>query len=140
MIRLDSSVSKQNKAVATAQARLIAHMLPDTCTITPATDEASEVISRIGIVTSDVPANRQYLGSEDIPCRADPQRSFRPDELRHQVSSVDELDLQLPYDVIIEETDIVTLRGEQYKIRKLENDGNWDFSKVAKIMRLTTNL
>ncbi len=114
-------------------------LLPDSCTITPAVGE-NKTVSIKGIPTWDTPIARTYLGSSIIPCRADPVRSFRPDEISGQVSQVDEIDLQLPIDMAVAETDIINLNGNDYKIRKLNDDSVFAFMKVAKIMRLGVSL
>lgn len=127
-------------AVANAQKRVLYTLLPDTCTIRPHVDDASYTIDRHGIATWDTPENRTYLDSENIPCRADHVRAFRPEELDFQATQVDEVELHLPHDLIVEEEDIVTLRGNEYRIRQLIDDSEYEVTKIAKIMRIATEL
>lgn len=133
----DRVIQAQAKAIANAQSRTISTLLPDICTLQPVVKD-NRTVNRYGITQGDVPALRTYNGISDIPCRADEQRSFRPDELDYQPSQVDEIDLHLPHDVTMLETDIVTLNGHEYSIRKLIDDSEYDVTKIAKIMRVTT--
>jgi hypothetical protein len=134
MSRLDTVRDRQIALVRKAQLRAINTMLPDICTIRPSTGQTRTVNNK-GISVIVPSPLREYDGSTGIPCRADPSRSFRPDDLEYQSSQVDEIDLQLPFDLTVEEEDVVTLRGHEYKIRKLADDSNYDLTKVAKIMR-----
>lgn len=136
MSLFDKVVQSQNARVASAQARTIAVLLPDLCNIQPANLD-NKTVNRYGIEEGDEPSLRTYNGNADIPCRADAQRSFRPEELDYQASQVDEVDLHLPHDVTIAETDIVILNSNKYKIRKLVDDSEWDLTKIVKIMRVT---
>lgn len=139
MTKYDAVTNIRNKTVRKAQERIILTLLPDTCSIMPSIDPSSRSVSRYGITTADNADLRTYNGSTSIPCRADAQSSFRPEELSNQASQVDEFNLHLPYDMTIEETDIITVGGHEYKVRKLIDDSEWDFTKVVKLMRATTD-
>ncbi len=123
-------------AMLKAQNRTTHLLLPDNCTIRPDVDAGSYTVNSDGVAISDVPANRTYNSLEAIPCRADDVRSFRPDAFVNQPTQVDEIDLHLPIDFVCLETDIVTLNGFEYKIRKLSDDADWTLTKVAKLTRL----
>lgn len=114
-------------------------LLPDTCTVTPATG-LNPVMSAKGVLTSDDSIARTYLGYSTIPCRGDEVRSFRPDELGSQPTQVDEIDLHLPSDFVLEESDVIVYRGFTYKIRKMAGDSDFGLTQVAKIMRLGDSL
>ena len=133
----DKVTQSLQKIIDKGQDRIIASMLPDTCIITPSTLD-NRTVSRYGIATGDTPTPRLYSGSSAIPCRADAQRAFRPEKLSYQVTQVDEVDLHLPFDMVIEADDIVTLHDDNYKIRKLSDDSEWDLTKVIKIMRVSS--
>jgi hypothetical protein len=123
-----------------AKSRAYYTLLPDVCQITYI-DQTGTTINRQGVLIENNPRlNRQYNLSNDIPCRADVVRAFRPDALDYEVTVVDELDLHLPHDMFVEEEDIVTLNGDAYKIRKLDNDSEWEVTRVVKIMRVSTEL
>lgn len=138
MSRFDMVNKARDKAVNYAQERIILTLLVDTCSIMPSMDDATRTVSRYGITTADDADLRTYNGSTSIPCRADAQSSFRPESLTYQASQADEVNLHLPYDMVIEETDIVTLGGHEYRVRKLVDDSDYDLTKVVKIMRATT--
>lgn len=137
--RLDRARLSEGTLMTTAKARAVLTLLPDICQITPAIGTTVGV-SNYGIQTSNAPVPRQYNASDNIPCRADVVRAFRPDSLDVQVTVVDELDLHLPHDMIVAEEDVVTLNGDKYKIRKLDNDSAWEVTRVVKIMRVSTKL
>ena len=118
---------------------MVMMLLPDTCTIYPDVGDNFTVDAN-GVETFDDVVAREYRGFSSIPCRADPVRAFRPDALPAQVTQVDEIDLQLPMDMVVEETDHVFINGFEYKIRQLINDSDWALTKVAKIMKLGVSL
>lgn len=137
----ENDMIRNRVEAAFAKAKKRVHvLLPDRCTVRPATDSGSYTIDADGVPSSNTPALRTWNGFTDIPCRADVVRSFRPDDLKAQPSQVDELDLHLPIDMTVEESDVVTLNGYTYKIRKLEDDTLFAFTHVAKIMRLGDTL
>lgn len=125
-------------AFAKVQVKIASTLFPDTCKIRPAsgaytTDDA-------GIPVYGAVVYRTYNGQINIPCRADDVRSYRPDTLPVQPSQVDEIDLQLPIDLVVLESDVVTLNGFEYKIHKLTDDSNFSGAKVAKLLRLGDSL
>ena len=137
--RLDRARQSENTLMSTAKARAVLTLLPDTCQITYVSDTG--VINRQGVPEGASRVNRYYYANNpNIPCRADVVRAFRPDALDYQATVVDELDLHLPHDMILAEEDVVIMNGERYKIRKLDDDSNWEVTRVAKIMKVTTDL
>lgn len=92
-------------------------VLPDTCQIAPfvrATDAA-------GGWTEGVGANLTFNGSIDIPCRLDPTRHYRKEDIYGQELIVTEYTLWLPYGVAIAADMHITKNGQRFEIRKLLN-------------------
>ena len=126
------------RAVAKGQKQV--HMLlPDTCTIYPDVGD-NFVVDINGIESYDAKVARTYKGFEAIPCRADAVQAFRPTKISGQPSQVDEINLHLPVDLVVLETDIVILNGFTYKIRQLINDSFVQITQVAKLMRMGASL
>jgi hypothetical protein len=125
-----------DNAFTYAQDRAIYLLLPDRCTIRPGKN-TDYTVNADGIGVQTTSANRQWRGSEDIPCRADINRAFRPDTLEQHATTVDELDLHLPFDVVLDDEDIVTYNGATFKLRKHEGETAFTVTQVAKIMRVT---
>ena len=117
----------------------VAFLLLDVCAIYPDVG-ANYTIDIDGVETSDAVVARTYRGFSTIPCRADAVRAFRPDMVSGQPSQVDEIDLHLPIDMFVAETDRIVLNGLDYKIRQLIDDGAMALTKVAKLMRLGVSL
>lgn len=138
--------TNHNKRLAQQMERALAHAgdlvistLVDTCTVYPDVGD-NFVVDIDGIAAYDAKVAREYEGSNVIPCRADPVKAFRPDTLSGQPTQVDEIDLHLPIDMLVEETDTVVLKGFTYKIRQLINSSAMATTQVAKIMRLGVSL
>lgn len=111
--------------VAIQRTRVLRDLLVDRCTITPKLG-ASPSISG-GILTPGSVTARQYNGSASIPCRFDLSRAFRPDRLKFQVTEVDEYNLELPWNMVVEPSDIVTHpNGQRFEIRKVKDASNFD--------------
>lgn len=105
------------KIVAIQRKRIIKDLLPDTCQIRPKTG-TGRTIDGAGILHDTPAALRQYAGSTTIPCRIDLSRAFRPDKLKVQATEIDEYNLELPFDMVVEPTDRVTIGIEVFEIRK----------------------
>ncbi len=117
--------------------RIIDELFPDTCQLFP--DASTNVtIDATGHLNQDAKVARTYLGSKNIPCRADMARAFRPDRIKEQVLVTDEFGLELPFDCPVEEGDEVLLDGKRFQIRRLKASSNWDFTIEALIMHITT--
>lgn len=126
------------KQVAQQQRLALKVLLPQTCQVYPAT--GVRTVSPAGTPISQDPDPRQYNGSDDIPCRADLSRAFRPGQLPNQVTTVDEYFIEFPFDFVFEETDRVHLNGERFIIRKTNISSTWNITNEATISRLGANL
>lgn len=110
--------------------RIIRDLLPDTCRIYPKSGANKTIVG--GVLVSDNPVARQWRGREDIPCRADLSRAFRPDRLKVQMTEVDEYNLELPWDVVVEPSDLIHILNphtnvtEIYQVRKRKNISAFD--------------
>ena len=93
----------------------------------------NQTISGSGILTQTAPNLRSYEGSTDIPCNIEISRAFRPGNARFQEVVIDNYNLELPYDVTIDETDTVILNGDYYEIRKLKAASAFDITVEAGI-------
>ena len=118
--------------------RIEKDMLPDICQI--AYVDESAVTYANGIRQVPVDSFRTYEGSQDIPCRIDESRAFRPAEVRQQATEIFEYFLQLPKSVIVGGADRIIIEGERYVIRKLQNVAQWDATKQALIHRVTQDV
>ncbi len=116
--------------MAILRKRIIKDLLPDVCQIFPKSGDNMQVVG--GILISDDPVAREYNGSDIIPCRIDLSRAFRPDKLKVQATEVDEYNLELPFDMLVEATDLVhitnpnTSRVEVFEIRKKKDTSKFD--------------
>lgn len=121
---------------------VILHLMPDTCKIYPRR-AASTIVGGIERPVGD-PDPRLWRGVEDIPCRVDLSRAFRPDRLKQQATEVDEYNLELPYDVEFEPSDYIIIEHNdivnRFEIRKIKNISNWDVSIECIIDQTGTNL
>lgn len=71
-------------------------------------------------------ANRLYKFSERIPCRFDVFRGVYVEHFRFQPAVVDVYTLDLPYDMYVEDSDIVELDdGRVFKIKRMINTQEW---------------
>jgi len=126
------------KHVQRGREQIIAKMLPDFCNLYPLEGE-NTIIDGAGIITQIPSPPRQWRGSINIPCRADVSRSFKNDGMKFQTAVVDEYNLELPYDVEVEEEDIVMINGVRFEIRKLKNLSNWELTREAIIIAISIN-
>lgn len=112
-------------------------LLPMTCKVFTRTG-TSPVISGAGILTS-TKAYRTYEGSQNIPCRVDLSRAFRPGTLPNQITAADEFVVEFPHDFFFEETDRVEIGSDTYIIRKTATEGDWLVTHEAVISQLGVN-
>lgn len=130
------------KAIRLERAAVIKHLLPDTCKIYPRKG-TSTIIHGIARPDGD-PNPRLWRGREDIPCRADLSRAFRPDRLKAQATEVDEYNLELPYDTVFDPSDYIVIEKDgvinRFEIRKVKNISNWDVSIECIIDQTGTDL
>lgn len=119
------------KIVAIQRERIIKDLLPDICRIYPFSG-SGVTISGSGIRTTEAPVARTWRGKTDIPCRSDLSRAFRPDKFKAQATEIDEFNLELPFDVIAEPSDLVHITNpntgveEIFEIRKRKNLSAFD--------------
>lgn len=125
--------------ISVARERVIRDMMPDRCTVTPSVG-ATVVVSGVGIETSSPPTPRLWRGVTSIPCRVDFSRAFRPDGFRFQTTVADEYVLELPYDLIYAATDLVTINGLDYQIRKTKDVSDWDVTIEVMIAKVSNVL
>lgn len=93
------------KQIDILRERIIKDLLPDTCQIIPKVGANPVIVG--GILTSDAPTPRVWRTLTDIPCRLDLSRAFRPDRLKVQVTEVDEYNIEFPFDVDVQPSDLV---------------------------------
>lgn len=122
------------KQVHRERERYIQKLMPDTCQLFPSKGTAI-TITDAGYPTQTDPTAKLWRGITNIPCRADTSRAFRPDSLPFQTVVVDEYNLQLPYDVDVNENDLVHINGLVFEIRKLKDLSEWDYTIEALIMK-----
>lgn len=127
------------KQVERERERYITKLMPDTCQLFPSKGTAI-TITDAGIPMQTAATAKLWRGIPNVPCRADVSRAFRPDALPPQTVVVDEYNLQLPYDVDVNEDDRVVIGGETYEIRKLKRLSAWDYTIEALIMRGSVNI
>lgn len=118
------------KIVGILRERIIKDLLPDTCYIYPKSGANKTVVG--GVLTSDAPVARVWRTLSAIPCRADLSRAFRPDRLKVQATEVDEYNIELPFDCVVEPSDLihlvnpVTSATEIYEVRKRKDMSKFD--------------
>jgi hypothetical protein len=128
-----------SSVISVARERVIRDMMPDRCTVTPSVG-ASVVVSGVGIETSSPPTPRTWRGASSIPCRVDFSRAFRPDGFRFQTTVADEFVLELPFDLVFLPTDLVTINGQNYQIRKTKDVSDWDVTIEVMIAKVSNDL
>jgi hypothetical protein len=70
----------------------------------------------------------------------DIDRAFRPDKFKTQATTVDEYTLEIPVGVAVDDSDIVTVRGRQFFIRKIKNASNWDITLELTVVEVGTDV
>jgi len=113
-----------SKQLDTQRELTIRHLLPDICQIRE--QHGTMVVSPAGIPTSSPGALRVWRTLTSIPCRVDYSRAFRPGGLAIQVATVNEYILELPFDIVFEESDRAIIEGEVFVMRKVKNKSEYD--------------
>ncbi len=119
------------KQVDILRERIIKDLMPDRCRIFPKSG-TTRTVGSDGILVSNAPVARTWRGVQDIPCRADLSRAFRPDKLKVQATEVDEYNLELPFDCVVHPSDLVHMTnpttGEEeiFEVRKRKNLSKFD--------------
>jgi hypothetical protein len=145
-------VSFLDKQIAMQRKRVIRDLLNDTCTITPV-DGANMTVNSDGIPTSDAPVAKTwvnpfidgFVATTLIPCRVDPSRSQQPDRMKVQTVVVDQYYLELPFNVMVSPTDVVTIIDRynvphRYEIVKLDLQGAMSLTILALITEINVGL
>lgn len=145
-------VSFLDKQITMQRKRIIRDLMPDICTITPI-DGANMTVDSGGIPTSDTPVVKTwvnpfvigFVATSLIPCRVDPSRSQQPDRMKVQTVVVDQYYLELPFNVVVKPTDVVTIVDRysvehRYEIVKLDLQGGLSLTTVALITEINVEL
>ena len=85
-------------------------------------------------VPQTVTDNRLYEGIADIPCRLDTHRAVVNDKLKDMVVTVDPYILEVPMDFIFDESDIVIIKGKQFKAKRVFNLQEWAVTQEILLM------
>lgn len=109
---------------------IYAYLLPDVCQIYPLVrvDDGS------GGYTEAPGDLREYEDSDEIPCRLDPTRQYRDQDIFDQEITVTDYFLNVPEDVPIFVDDIVLHNTVLYQIKKLSDDHSWRSVKKAYVV------
>lgn len=118
------------KYIDQANERIYAYLLPDTCRIYP----IERVDDNSGGYDEEPGDLREYNGSIDIPCRLDPTRQYRDQDIFDQEITVTDYFLNVPYDAPIYVDDIVLHNTNTYQIKKLSDDQSWRSVKKAYVV------
>jgi hypothetical protein len=114
------------------------YLLPSVCKLYPR--QAQQGISDIGLPVFGAATPRVWRSVTDVICRKEESRAFLPDRLKSQVSDVNSFTLELPWDAPIQSEDTILMAGVRYEIAKLSKASDMDFSTVALIRELTTDV
>lgn len=114
-----------------ARSRVISDLLPDVCSIM----NRSRVNDGTGHYNITEVA-RLYNSSENVPCRIDPTKQYRDQDVADQELTVTDYYFSLPYDVTIEVDDIIVYHTNRYQIKKLSDDHSWKAVKRAFVVVL----
>lgn len=97
--------------------KVLNEFLPDVCHIAPfarTTDAAGGWGEALGDYL-------EYNGSSDIPCRLDPTRHYRKEDIYGQELIVNEYTMWLPLDVPVQPDMWIEKDGTRFEVRKLLN-------------------
>ena len=111
-------------------------LLPDTCQIKPYV----RVIDPAGGFSETFGTPLQYNGGSNIPCRLDPTRQYRSEDLFGQEAIVNDFTLTIPFDAPIEPDHKVFIGTQQYDIRKLSEAHSWNVVKRALVTQVVTTI
>jgi hypothetical protein len=130
------------KIIEIERAAVIKHLMPDRCKVYPRKN-GSTIVHGIAI-PAGANTPRLWRGLDEVPCRADLSRAFRPDKLKTQATEVDEYNLELPFDFVFEPTDFIVITKDgvenRLEIRKIKNISNWDVSIECVIDQVGTTI
>lgn len=115
-----------------ARSIILSDLLPDTCTIASRTRTKDNT----GHYSVSEDSPRTYNSSTSIPCRIDPTKQYRDQDVYDQEITLTDYYFSLPFDVTIEVDDIITHSGLKYQIKKLSDDHSWKAVKRAFVIVL----
>lgn len=110
---------------------IIENLLPDTCTI--------YTRERINDGTGHYSISETvlyYKNSISVPCRIDPTRQYRDQDVADQELNVTDYYFSLPYDLEIAVDNVIVFGGIRYQIKKLSDAHSWKAVKRAFVVTL----
>ena len=134
----DASLNAISAQVDLQREIVIQRYMPDTCQLIPSKG-TSRTITGVGVIQQTDATAKVWRTLTSIPCRLDMSRAFRPAALKQQTAMVNEFNLELPYDVDIDEDDHVVIDGLKYEIRRLKAKSRWDVTIEALIIITSLN-
>lgn len=108
-------------------------MLPDKATII----DGTEVVE---VDVTGVPVTQpRKIRAENVPCRVDLTRAFRPDKLPDQLVVIDEFTVTFPYGTIVQHNDIVHVKGDVLRVKRVNVLSEWDSFVEVLATRISVN-
>jgi len=129
----DATLTAITRQVAIQREIVIARLMPDTCQLIPTEGTVPDITGE-GVYVDTPATARVWRSLTSIPCRFDLSRAFRPAAHKQQTAVVDEFNLELPFDVVLDENDHVVIAGQSFEIMRLKNISVWDVTVEALIM------
>lgn len=114
-----------------ARERVLSDLLPDVCSIYTRTrvNDGSGHYDIAEVIT-------EYNSSTSIPCRIDPTKQYRDQDVLDQELNVTDYYFSLPFDVTIGVDDIIVHNTLRYQIKKLSDNHSWKAVKRAFVIVL----
>lgn len=111
------------------------NFLPDTCNIYPFVT----VPDGSGGYAEELGEARTYAGFEDIPCRVDPVRLYKNEEVFDQDTVITEYIIALPFDVEINQGDRVVYKERNLEMVRAIDLHSWNIVKRIHVSDLSAN-
>jgi hypothetical protein len=114
------------------------NLLPSICKVR--TPKPITEVDEMGVPVRGDVVYRTYADSEDIPCRIDPSRAFRPEYTPLQAIVADEYEVHFPVGFLPQHADIIeTADGRLMRIRKITEADTFDVTTyvLASYLSLT---
>ena len=118
---------------------VITRLMPDTCEIIPTEGTVPDITGE-GVYIDTPATARLWRGLTTVPCRFDLSRAFRPAAHKQQTAVVDEFNLELPFDVVIDENDHIVINSQRFEIMRLKNISAGDVTIEVLIMFVSSTL
>lgn len=134
---VDATLTAITRQVAIQREIVIARLMPDTCQVIPTEGTVPDITGE-GVYVDTPATARVWRGLTAVPCRFDLSRAFRPAALRQQTAVVDEFNLELPFDVVLDENDKIVINSQEFEIMRLKNISQWDVTIEALIMFISS--